>query len=172
MRPAQVLRTMQGMPAASPFEPPLGDDWLALTEEVLPSQRALEWVEGAAWGGVVGFFGVVRDNAEGRSDVVAVDYEAYDSQVVPRLAELAAAARARVPDLGRVVLWHRTGHLEVGETSVAVVVSAPHRAEAFEACRLLIDTLKATLPIWKLEHWAGGSGWSPSAHAVAEVDGS
>jgi molybdopterin synthase catalytic subunit len=75
-----------------------------------------------------------------------------------------------VPDLGRVVLWHRTGRLEVGETSVAVVVSAPHRGEAFDACRFLIDTLKATLPIWKLEHWPDGSGWSPSAHAVEEIE--
>ncbi len=152
------------------LQPPEGDDWLVLTEAVLPSARALEWVEGERWGGVVGFFGVVRDHAEGRTDVVAVDYEAYDTQVLPRLADLAAAARSRVPDLGRVVLWHRTGRLEVGATSVAVVVSAPHRGEAFDACRFLIDTLKATLPIWKLEHWAGGSGWSPSGQAVAEVD--
>jgi molybdopterin synthase catalytic subunit len=118
---------------------------------------------------VVGFFGVVRDNAEGREGVVAVEYEAYEEQVLPRLAELAASARSHFGELGRVVLWHRTGRLAVGETSVAVVVSAPHRSEAFDACRYLIDTLKTTLPIWKLEHWQGGSGWSPSAHRVEDV---
>jgi molybdopterin synthase catalytic subunit len=158
------------MPESCLPDPPEGDDWLVLTEAVLPNARALEWVEGERWGGVVGFFGVVRDHAEGRTDVVAVDYEAYEEQVLPRLAALAAAARTRVPELGRIALWHRTGHLAVGQTSVAVVVSAPHRGEAFDACRYLIDTLKETLPIWKLEHWAGGSGWSPNAHAVEEVE--
>jgi molybdopterin synthase catalytic subunit len=158
------------MAATAPFDPPQGDDWFALSDGPLPRTEALKWVEGESWGGVVGFFGVVRDHAEGRTDVVAVDYEAYDEQVLPRLAELAAAARALVPELGRIALWHRTGRLEVGETSVAVVVSAPHRAEAFEACRFLIDTLKATLPIWKLEHWAGGSGWSPSSHLLEDVE--
>lgn len=154
-----------------PFpEPREGDDWLLLTEAVLPNAQALEWVGGAEWGGVVGFFGVVRDHAEGRSGVIAVDYEAYESQVLPRLAELSAGARTRVPEVGRIVLWHRTGRLEVGETSVAVVVSAPHRAEAFEACRWLIDTLKTTVPVWKLEHWAEGSGWSPSAQPLRDVE--
>jgi len=157
------------MTEPEPIDPPEGDDWLVLSDEVLSRATALEWVEGERWGGVVGFFGVVRDHAEGRTGVVAVDYEAYDEQVLPRLSELAVAARSRVPDLGRIVLWHRTGHLAVGETSVAVVVSAPHRGEAFDACRFLIDTLKATLPIWKLEHWAGGSDWSPSSHVVEEV---
>jgi len=160
---------MQAMPASVPRDPPEGDDWLVLTEDRLDGTVALEWVGGERWGGVVGFFGVVRDHAEGRTDVVAVDYEAYDAEVVPRLAELAAAARARVPDIGRIVLWHRTGRVSVGEASVVVAVSSPHRAEAFEACRWLIDTLKATLPIWKLEHWGEGSDWSPSAHPIRSV---
>ena len=108
-----------------PFDPPPGDDWLLLTSAVLPEATALAWVGGARFGGVVGFFGVVRDHAEGRSGVVAVDYEAYEEQVVPRLAELAAAARGRVADLGRIVLWHRVGRLQVGEASVAVVWSRP-----------------------------------------------
>jgi molybdopterin synthase catalytic subunit len=157
------------MPEPPPFDLPEGDDWLVLTDAELPKITALDWVEGERWGGVVGFFGVVRDHAEGRTDVLAVDYEAYEEQVLPRLSELAAAARVKVPGLGRIVVWHRTGHLVVGEASVAVVVSAPHRGEAFEACRFLIDTLKATVPIWKLEHWAGGSDWSPSANAVEEI---
>jgi molybdopterin synthase catalytic subunit len=161
---------MQAMLAPVPLDPPVGDDWLVLTEEPLDGTRALGWVGGERWGGVVGFFGVVRDHAEGRTGVVAVDYEAYEDQVLPRLADLATAARARVPGVGRIVLWHRTGRVVVGEASVAVVVSSPHRAEAFEACRWLIDTLKATLPIWKLEHWGGGSDWSPSAHPIRPVN--
>jgi molybdopterin synthase catalytic subunit len=160
---------MQAMPEPVPLRPPDGDDWLVVTEAPLEGSSALQWVGGERWGGVVGFFGVVRDHAEGRTGVVAVDYEAYEEQVLPRLADLAAAARARVPDVGRIVLWHRTGRVAVGEASVAVVVSAPHRGEAFEACRWLIDTLKATVPIWKLEHWAGGSDWSPSSHPIRPV---
>lgn len=157
------------VPEQRRLDTPERDDWLALTGEVLSSTSALEWAKGEHWGGVVGFFGVVRDHAEGRTDVVGVDYEAYEEQVIPRLAALAGAARCKVPDLGRIVLWHRTGYLAVGETSVVVVVSAPHRSEAFDACRFLIDTLKTTLPIWKLEHWAGGSGWSPSSHIVEDL---
>ncbi len=140
-----------------------------LTTEPLDGTAALGWVEGERFGAVVGFFGVVRDHAEGRSGVVAVDYEAYDTQVLPRLAELAEAARRRVPALGRIAIWHRTGRLAVGETSVAIAVSSPHRAEAFDGCRFLIDTLKSTVPIWKLEHWDGGSDWSPSAHGIEDV---
>ncbi len=151
------------------MSPPPGDDWLALTEEPLRVAEALEWVERRDCGAVVGFAGNVRDHAEGRSGVQAVDYEAYAEQVVPKMAELAAAARSRVPSLGRIALWHRTGLLEVGESSVVVAVSSPHRAEAFEACRLLIDTLKESLPIWKNEHWEGGSGWSPSAKPLRPV---
>lgn len=159
------------MPVPPRFDPPAGDDWLMLTTEPLPHALALEWVEGERFGAVVGFLGVVRDHAEGRRGVIAVDYEAYEEQVLPRLSDLALAARKRVPDVGRIVLWHRTGRLEVGETSVAVAVSSPHRAEAFDACRYLIDTLKTTVPIWKLEHWEGGADWSPSAHRIEDAAG-
>jgi len=118
---------------------------------------------------VAAFLGIVRDHAEGRTGVVGVDYEAYDAEVIPRLAKLAASARARIPDIGRIVLWHRTGSLAVGEASVVVVVSAPHRGEAFDACRFLIDTLKVTLPIWKIEHHDQGTGWSPASQPVQQV---
>lgn len=101
--------------------------------------------------------------------MVSVDYEAYDSEVIARLAKLAASARAREPHIGRIVLWHRTGNLAVGEASVVVVVSAPHRGEAFEACRFLIDTLKVTLPIWKNEHHDQGTEWSASSQPVQLV---
>lgn len=153
----------------SPPVPPAGEDWLALTEEPLHMSVALKWVERHDCGAVVGFAGNVRDHAEGRSGVEAVDYEAYATQVVPRMAELADEARSRVPTIGRIALWHRTGRLQVGEASVVVAVSSPHRAEAFEGCRFLIDTLKETLPIWKNEHWEGGSGWSPSAKPLRPV---
>lgn len=148
----------------------MGDgEWLALTCDPLPLAEAISWVGGSAFGGVGCFFGVVRDHAEGRSGVTAIEYEAYEEQVVPRFSDLVASARERWPEVGRVVLWHRVGEVRLGGPSVAVVVSAPHRAEALEACRYLIDALKATVPIWKREHWPGGAEWSPAAHPLRPV---
>jgi molybdopterin synthase catalytic subunit len=147
-------------------EPARGEDWFALTPERLPVETALSWAVRDDCGAVVTFSGTVRDHAEGRVGVDSLDYEAYDSQVVPRLAAIAAETRRQWPATGRVALFHRTGHLEVGETSVVVVVSAPHRGEAFAAARFAIDTLKSTVPIWKKENWPGGSAWGTDAVPV------
>jgi molybdopterin synthase catalytic subunit len=147
-------------------EPARGDDWLALTSERLPVEAALAWAGRDDCGAVVTFAGTVRDHAQGRVGVESLDYEAYETQVVPRLASIAAQTRAQWPAVGRVALLHRTGHLELGETSVLVVVSAPHRGEAFEAARFAIDTLKTTVPIWKKENWPGGSAWGTDAVPV------
>ncbi|MGH9068974.1 MAG: molybdenum cofactor biosynthesis protein MoaE [Acidimicrobiales bacterium] len=149
--------------------PPGADDWIALTGDPLPADAALAWVVLPRCGAQVAFSGTVRDHAEGRTGVVAVEYEAYAEQVEPRLAALAAAARDRWPELGRLVLWHRTGELGLGESSVVVAASAPHRAEAFEAARYCIDTIKATVPIWKRESWEGGAGWGTGAMPVQDV---
>ena len=107
--------------------------------------------------------------SEGRAGVTALEYEAYEEKVVPRLAAIAAESRARVPGIGRVALLHRIGELDVTDCSVVVAVSAPHRSEAFEAARFCIDALKATVPIWKRESWAGGAEWSAVAHDVVEA---
>jgi molybdopterin synthase catalytic subunit len=151
------------------IEPVDTSDWLALAEEPLGYAAALEWVSGAQWGGVVGFAGVVRENAEERTGVTAIDYEAYEDHVLDRFKELAAESRRRWPDVGRVVVWHRVGRVDTGEPSVVIAVSAPHRSEAFDACRYLIDALKSSVPIWKREHWPGGSEWSPAARAIEPI---
>ncbi len=148
-----------------------GDDWVGLTTETLPLERARVWSERPGCGAVVLFTGTVRDFADGRPGVTALEYEAYEEEVEPRLAAIAAGARRRWPGLGRVALLHRVGRLTVGETAVAVVVSAPHRDEAFAAARYCIDTLKAAVPIWKREEWEGGADWSPRASAVTEIAG-
>jgi molybdopterin synthase catalytic subunit len=149
--------------------PPAGDDWLALTTEPLPVASAYEWAVVPGCGAVVLFAGTVRDHAEGRPGVSLLEYEAYEDQVVPRLAAIAAEARARWPVLGRLVLLHRTGVLGLGECSVVVVASAPHRPEAFAAARFGIDAIKATVPIWKREVWEGGADWALCAHELADV---
>ena len=149
--------------------PTSSDDWLAVTDEVLPVAVAYEWAVSPECGGVVLFSGTVRDHAEGRPGVTALEYEAYAEQVVPRLAAIASEIRSRWPDVGRLVMLHRTGELAVGESSVVVVASAPHRGEAFDAARFGIDTLKSTVPIWKKETWSGGSDWGTDATEIGDV---
>lgn len=146
-----------------------GDDWLALTASDLPVASAYEWAVRPQSGAVVLFSGTVRDHALGRPGVSALTYEAYEEQVEPKLAAIATEIRTRWPDVGRIVLWHRVGRLSVGESSVIVAVSAPHRDEAFVAARFGIDTLKASAPIWKREQWDGGDDWSLAATEPADV---
>lgn len=130
---------------------------------------ALQWAVLPSCGAVVLFCGTVRDHAEGRPDVTRLTYEAYDEEVQPRLAAIAAEARRRWPTLGRLAILHRTGTLAVEEVSVAIVASAPHRAEAFDVARYAIDTVKTTVPIWKREVWSGGEDWSTCDHPVDEL---
>jgi molybdopterin synthase catalytic subunit len=148
--------------------PTTGNDWIGLSGAPLPTDQATTWVVRPDCGGVVVFVGTVRDHAEGRPGVVALDYEAYAEQAEPRMAAVAAEARARFAGVGRIALLHRTGPLAVTEAAVVVAVSALHRAEAFEAARFCIDTLKATVPIWKKESWAGGEDWGTDATPVIQ----
>ncbi len=148
---------------------PDGDTWLGLTPDPLPVGQVLQWAGRPDCGAVVVFSGNARDHAEGRLGVIALDYEAYETQVVPRLERLAEEARRRWPDLGRVALIHRTGSLSIGDSAVVVAVSSPHRDVAFEAARWCIDTLKSTVPIWKSEMWNGGESWGADAQHVVDV---
>jgi molybdopterin synthase catalytic subunit len=152
------------VPLASP-----GSDWVAIGPDPLPVAAATAWASIPSAGAVVVFIGIVRDHAEGRDGVTALTYEAYETEAARVMTDIVGAARARHHDLGRVALLHRTGRLDLGEASVAVVVSSPHRAEAFDAARYCIDTLKETVPIWKQEHHAGGDDWAVGAVAVRPV---
>jgi molybdopterin synthase catalytic subunit len=145
---------------------PTGKDWIALTAGELPVTAAVEFAGDPSCGAIALFLGVVRDQSPGRPGVHLVEYEAWEEQVEPVLARIAAEARSRHPEVARVVLLHRTGPLRVGEASVLVCVSSPHRAEAFEAARFCIDTLKETAPIWKHEHWEGGHAFGLDAKPI------
>ena len=147
----------------------LGDDWLALSSAPLPVEAASAWASRPDCGGVVSFVGAARDHSDGRPGVHLLEYEAYEDQVVPRLARIADEARARW-GLGRLAMLHRIGPLEVGDAAVVVVASAPHREEAFAAARFCIDTLKSSVPIWKKESWDGGSSWGLEAQHVADPE--
>lgn len=120
-------------------------DFAALTEQVRSEQA----------GAVVLFLGTVREMT-GHRRTVALDYEAFPEMAKAKLEELLDEARDKWP-IERAAIVHRLGHLELGDVSVAVAVSTPHREEAFEAGKYLIDRLKEIVPIWKKENWADGS---------------
>jgi molybdopterin synthase catalytic subunit len=114
-------------------------------------------VRGDGDGAVATFLGTVRDHNAGRK-VLHLEYEAYGGMAEREMERIAADARERF-GVSRVAIVHRTGRLEIGEASVAIAVAAPHRAAALDATRFIIDTLKRTVPIWKREHFEGGSVW-------------
>ncbi|MEO6653440.1 MAG: molybdenum cofactor biosynthesis protein MoaE [Ilumatobacteraceae bacterium] len=149
--------------------PENGDDWLGLTDAELPVGELYQWCVRPDCGAVVLFSGTVRDHAEGRTDVTHLEYEAFDEMVVPKLSEIAAEARARWSDLGRIAIVHRTGRLHLGESSVIAAVSAPHRPDAFAAARFAIDALKVSVPVWKREIWDGGSDWGTNAADLVDA---
>jgi molybdopterin synthase catalytic subunit len=131
---------------------------IQLTHDPIDYSALTEAVRRPGCGGVVLFLGTVRDLTGGKV-TVALDYEAYPGMAEQKLAEIEAELHQRWP-VGALALVHRLGRLKVGEVSVAVAVSCPHRAEAFEACRYAIDRLKEVVPIWKKENWAdGASEW-------------
>jgi len=114
-------------------------------------------VADASAGAIVSFTGTTRRDNAGRA-VIRLEYEAYEPMALSEMRKLALEAGARWK-ITRIAIAHRVGVVEIGETSVAVAVSAPHRAEAFEACRFAIDRLKEIVPIWKKEHFEGGEVW-------------
>lgn len=128
---------------------------ITLTHEPIDTAALTESVRDHAAGAIVLFLGTVRELTDDKR-TLALDYEAYPEMAQAKLEELANTARADWPitDLGII---HRLGHLELGDVSVAVAVSCPHRIDAFEAGRFLIDQLKETVPIWKKENFADGT---------------
>jgi molybdopterin synthase catalytic subunit len=127
---------------------------IQLTRDPIDHPTLTENVRRPHCGAVVTFLGTVRDLTEGQV-TTALDYEAYPPMAEKKMAEIEAETRSRWP-VGELLLVHRLGRLDVGEVSVAVAVSCPHRAQAFEACRYAIDRLKELVPIWKKENWADG----------------
>lgn len=154
-------------PSVAPVDRPVpGDTWVDVLTEELPIEEVRRWATVPQCGAVVVFTGVVRDHSEDRVGVTGLTYEAYEEAVLPRLEAVAADARRRWPEIVRVGLHHRLGDVALGDPTVVVAVSSPHRTEAFEAARFCIDTLKETVPIWKREHWEGGSDWATCDHAL------
>ena len=133
-------------------------DLILLVPGPIDTDALIRHVRTGANGAIVTFDGCVRNQSHGRRTLY-LDYEAYESMALAKMREIAAEVHAEFP-IDRVAVAHRLGRLEIGETSVFIAVSAPHRAAAFDACRYAIDTLKRSVPIWKKEYFEDGAVWA------------
>lgn len=128
-----------------------------ITDAVLDPAPLVAAVQRDESGAIALFYGVVRNENLGRA-VQYLEYDAYPEMAIKKMREVADEVRARFPitDIG---ILHRTGRLEIGETSLLVAVSSGHRAEAFDACHYAVDRIKQVVPVWKKEVWTDGSEW-------------
>ena len=146
-------------------EPTRGE--VRIVREPIATQTILNSLKRPGDGAAVVFEGVVRDNTRGRRTLY-LDYEAYEPMALQQMRELAEQARDQFAVAGISIL-HRLGRLEIGETSVLIVVASAHRGAAFEACRWIIDTLKKTVPIWKKEYFEDGAVWADGEPFPEEI---
>jgi molybdopterin synthase catalytic subunit/molybdopterin converting factor small subunit len=137
--------------------PPVSGGAFRLTDEPIDPSAVVDEVSDPRAGAIATFLGTTRVQSRGRT-VHYLDYEAYGGMAEKVMAELADALKAK-HDLCAVAITHRVGRVEIGEVSVAIAVSAPHRAAALAACAEAIDTLKETVPLWKKEVYEGGEEW-------------
>ena len=128
-----------------------------ITEAPIAMDDLLARVAHPGAGGIATFLGVVRDNSLGRK-LRYLFYEAYPPMAIKEMERLEAEVRQRW-EISAMAITHRLGRLEIGEASVAIAISSPHRKEALEACHYAIDRLKQTVPVWKKEFWEGGEVW-------------
>jgi molybdopterin synthase catalytic subunit len=157
------------LPPVSGGQTAIDEDFFRLVREPI---RANEWAESLKApedGALVVFDGFVRNNFRGKRTLY-LEYEAYEAMAYAKMREIGAQIREKFP-VHRVAIVHRLGRLEIGETSVWIGVSSPHRSAAFDACRYAIDTLKRSVPIWKKEYFVGGAVWAegelPSQEAIS-----
>ncbi|GAB3547492.1 molybdenum cofactor biosynthesis protein MoaE [Spirosoma fluminis] len=130
---------------------------IAITTDPIDVAAALQHLQSAQAGAIDLFLGVVRDNTQDRA-VDRLEYEAYDRMAISEMQKIADEANRRWPIIGYTII-HRKGTLGVGEIAVLIGVTTAHRAEAFDACRYIIDTIKQTVPIWKKEVFTDGEEW-------------
>ena len=137
--------------------PPVSGGAFRVTEEPLSLAAVVDEVADESAGAVATFLGTVRRESRGRT-VLYLEYEAYAEMAEDVMAQLAAELEQRY-DLWAIAIHHRVGRVEIGEASVIIAVSAPHRQDALAACKDAIDTLKQTVPLWKKEVYEGGEEW-------------
>ena len=128
-----------------------------LTNDVINTFAVTQNLKSGEDGALVVFEGVVRNNARGKS-VRFLEYEAYEPMALKKLEEVGLLTKSKF-DIRDIAIVHRLGHMEVGECSTLIIIASAHRAEAFDACRFAIDTIKQIVPIWKKEFYADGEVW-------------
>jgi molybdopterin synthase catalytic subunit len=143
------------------------DDIFQLVHEPIDPDTLIRHLRAPEDGAIVTFDGFVRHQSHNRRTLY-LDYEAYEPMALAKMREIAAQLHQKYR-IHRVAIVHRLGRLEIGETSVLIAVSAPHRAAAFDACRFAIDTLKRTVPIWKKEYFEDGAVWADGELPPAPV---
>lgn len=139
-------------------QPGLRSVHCAIVRERIDVQQTADALKAPQDGATAIFEGIVRNNTHGKPTLY-LDYEAYELMAINEMEKLSQVSLERF-NIRDVRLVHRLGRLEIGETSVAIVVTSAHRSAAFEACRWLIDTLKTTVPIWKKEYFQDGAVWA------------
>lgn len=163
LSPGDEVAMMPPVSGGTPRDPP----FVRMQQERIVPQDVVPKYEWPEDGAIVIFDGVVRNNSRGRSTEYLV-YESYEEMALKQLRELAEEAKRRFA-IRNVALVHRTGRIEVGESSVLIAVYSAHRAAAFDACRWLIDTLKKTVPIWKKEYFKDGAVWADGEPFPEEI---
>ncbi len=150
------------------FIPPVAggaQDYFAIVTEPIDEATLRASVSDPGAGAVLVFIGTTRNQTRGRR-VEHLEYEAYEPLALRQMEQIAKEIRERWPDVKGIAIVHRVGRLEIGEASIGIAVSSPHRATAFAACRYAIDRAKESLPIWKKEVWEGGEEWIEEGPAV------
>jgi MoaE-MoaD fusion protein len=145
----------------------LQDDIFQLVSVSIDSAALMRHVRAWSDGAIVTFDGIVRNQSHNRRTLY-LDYEAYETMALSQMREIGAHAHEKFA-IHLLAMVHRLGRLEIGETSIFIVVSAPHRGPAFDACRYAIDTLKRTVPIWKKEYFEDGAVWADGELPPAPV---
>jgi len=158
---SRVLRDGDEVAFLPPVSGGVGEDFFQITREPIPTADLARHLKAPEDGAVVVFEGIVRGQAHGRKTLY-LEYEAYEPLAIRRMEEIGCEAKEKFA-IDRIGMIHRLGRLEIGETSVAIIVTAAHRSAAFEACHYAIDRLKEIVPVWKKEYFQDGAVWAEGA---------
>jgi MoaE-MoaD fusion protein len=156
--PSRTLRDGDEVAFLPPVSGGSSEDLYRITREPVPTQELARQLKAPEDGALVVFEGVVRNHSQGRKTLY-LEYEAYEAMAIRKMREVGETARQKFP-IDRIVMVHRVGRVEIGDTSVAILVTSAHRRAAFEACHYAIDELKRTVPIWKKEYFEDGAVWA------------
>jgi MoaE-MoaD fusion protein len=159
-QPSDVLRDQDEVAFLPPVSGGAGDDIYRITSSPIATSELAEQLKAGEDGAVVVFEGIVRNHSNGRKTLF-LEYDAYETMALRKMCEIGAEIHQRFT-IDRIGIVHRTGRLEIGDTSVTIIVTSAHRGVAFDACRYAIDRLKQIVPIWKKEYFEDGAVWADS----------